>query len=108
MSAKRNLSQLLKQAQAMQKQMQAVQQNLEQSEFESEAGGGLVKVRMNGKMEVLAIELQPEVLEEEKDFIEDLLITAMNKVLKQVQETTQSQMSQAAGPLMGGLNFPGS
>ncbi len=108
MSAKRNLSHLLKQAQAMQKQMQAVQKDLEQSEFESEAGGGFVKVRMNGKMEVLEIELQPEVLEEEKDFIEDLLITAMNKVLKKVQETTQSQMSQAAGPLMGGLNFPGS
>ena len=78
---KGNMSKLLKQAQDVQKQIEQVQNQLSDMIIESEAGGGMVKVKVNGKQEVLELSIDKSTLEEDKEVIEDLIVSALNKAL---------------------------
>lgn len=99
-----NMNNLMKQAQMMQKQMAEMQKEIEVAEFESSVGGGAVSVRVNGKKEVLGINIKPEVVDaDDVEMLEDLVLSAVNEALRKADEETSSKM----GKLTGGLNIPG-
>ena len=99
-----NMNNLMKQAQMLQKKMEEAQKEAEIVEFEASVGGGAVSVRVNGKKEVLAIKIKPEVVDEDDvEMLEDLVLSAVNEALRQAEEETSSKMSK----LTGGMNMPG-
>ena len=104
---KGNMSKMLKQAQQVQKQMENVQNELEDLKITGESGGGLVNATVNGKMEILNLNLKDEILKEEKDLIEDLIISAVNNALTKAQVESQSRMNSATGGMLSGMKLPG-
>ena len=104
---KGNMSKMLKQAQQVQKQMENVQNELEDLKITGESGGGLVNATVNGKMEILNLNLKDEILKEEKDLIEDLIISAVNNALTKAQEESQTRMNSATGGMLSGMKLPG-
>ena len=98
-----NMQQMLKQAQKMQEKLAKVQEELEAREYEASAGGGMVTVKANGKKEILALTIQPEAVDpEDVEMLQDMVMAAINEVLRQVEETSSQEM----GKLTGGLNLP--
>lgn len=99
-----NMNNLLKQAQKMQESMQKMQAELEQKEIESSVGGGAVTVKVNGRKEVLDINIKPEVVDpDDIEMLQDLVLSAINEALKTVDEMQATQMSKVTG----GMNIPG-
>jgi len=110
MMPKGGMGNLLKQAQKMQKEMEVAQNELAGIEVEGSAGGGMVHVKANAKMQILSIKIEPDVLEDDVDMVEDLVLAAVNQALSNAQEAANSRMSQVTGGMMGGmggLNIPG-
>ena len=98
-----NLSQMLKQAQEMQAKMEEMQAALEDLEVEGQAGGGLVKVTLNGKGALKGVEIDPSLMiAEEKEVLEDLIIAAHNQAKEKVEQKTKDEMA----ALTGGLSLP--
>jgi len=104
---KGNMSKLLKQAQEMQQQIEDVQGQLSDMIVEAESGGGMVSVKVNGKQEVLDVNIDPEAMAEDSEMLEDLIISALNKALSKAQSDSQEKMNSVAGGMMGGLKIPG-
>ena len=104
---KGNLTQVLKQARDMQKRIEQVQSELGELEVTADAGGGLVKVVVNGKQQILELTIAPEAIDEDIELLEDLIISAINKALQKSVEESQNRMNEATGSLLGGLNIPG-
>ena len=104
---KGNMAKMLKQAQEVQKQIENVQNELEDLTIEGESGAGMVKATVNGKMELLDLSLQRDIFEEEKDIIEDLIISAVNNAMTNAQEESQNRMNSVAGGMMSGMKIPG-
>ncbi len=99
-----NINDILKQAQNMQAQMQKAQEDLVNITVEGSAGGGMVKAKANGKLEILSIEIDPEVINsEDKEMLEDLITAAVNQTIKNAQAKASEEMSK----ITGGLNLPG-
>ena len=99
-----NMNNLMKQAQKLQKDMEQAQKELEAKEFEASVGGGAVLVKVNGKKEVLAVSIKPEVVDEDDvEMLEDLVLSAVNEALRKADENTANKM----GKLTGGMNMPG-
>ncbi|GKX68360.1 YbaB/EbfC family nucleoid-associated protein [Inconstantimicrobium mannanitabidum] len=99
-----NMNNLMKQAQKLQKQMEDTQKELESAEFEASVGGGAVSVKANGKKEILSINIKEEVVDpDDVEMLEDLILSAVNEVLRKAEEETSSKM----GKLTGGMNIPG-
>ena len=99
-----NINNLMKQAQAMQKQMEEMQKEVEAAEFEASVGGGAISVRVNGKKEVLGINIKPKVVDpDDVEMLEDLVLSAVNEALRKADEETANKM----GKLTGGLKMPG-
>lgn len=97
------MQQMLKQAQKMQEKLAKVQEELEARGYEASAGGGMVTVKANGKKEILALTIQPEAVDpEDVEMLQDMVMAAVNEVLRQVEETSSQEM----GKLTGGLNLP--
>ncbi len=84
---------LMKQAQKMQDDMQKVQQEIAEMEVTGESGAGLVKVIMNGRHDVKKVELDPSLMSEEKELLEDLLAAAVNDAVRRIESTSQERMS---------------
>lgn len=98
-----NMQQLARQAQKLQQQMAKMQEDLEAREYEASAGGGMVNVKVSGKKEVLSIEIKPEAVDpDDVEMLQDMVMAAVNEVLRQVEETSSQEM----GKLTGGLNLP--
>lgn len=104
---KGNMSKLLKQAQEMQQQIEEVQGQLSDMIVEAESGGGMVSVKVNGKQEVLEVNIDPEAMTEDREMLEDLIISALNKALSKAQTDSQEKMNSVAGGMMSGLKIPG-
>ncbi len=104
---KGNMASLLKQAQEMQQKIQAVQAELDDLIVEAEAGGGMVKVVANGKMEILELTIAEEAIAEDKELLEDLVISAVNNAISKSQEESQKRMGSVTGNMLGGLKIPG-
>ena len=99
---KNQLAGLMKQAQAMQDNMKKAQAEIAAMEVEGQAGAGLVKVAMTGRHDVKRVTIDPTLLGEDKDMLEDLLAAAVNDAVRKVEAATQEKM---AG-LAGGLGLP--
>lgn len=102
---KGGLGNIMKQAQAMQENMQKAQEELAAMQVTGESGGGMVKLVMTCRHDVKSVEIDPELMGdvEDKEILEDLVAAAMNDAVRKVEKTTQEKM---AG-LTGGLNIPG-
>tara|TARA_B100000886_G_scaffold6836_1_gene4371 strand:+ start:217 stop:540 length:324 start_codon:yes stop_codon:yes gene_type:complete len=98
-----NISQIMKQAKEMQERMNDLQKKIEQETVEGTAGGGLVKVTINGKHNAKKVFIDQSLLiKEESDVLEDLIVAAINDATKKISE----KMSNELGNLSGGLNLP--
>ena len=104
---KGNMSTMLNQAREIQKRIEDVQSDLEKITINAESGGGLVNVKINGKQEILELNISKEAIEEDKELLEDLIISAINKALSDSQEEMQSRMNSVTGGMLGGLKIPG-
>ena len=96
------LGNLMKQAQQMQENLAKAQESVRQLEVTGEAGAGLVRVRMTGVMEVLRVDIDPAVLSEDKEVLEDLLAAAVNDGVRKAQAAAQEQMASGGA----GMNLP--
>ena len=95
-----NLNALIKQAQKMQEDMAAKQEELDAREYEVKAGGGVVSVKINGKREVLAIDIQPEIVDpDDIETLSDILVAAINEAIKRVNETNEREMQSITGQM---------
>ena len=99
---KGQLAGLMKQAQQMQENMKKMQEQLATLEVEGQSGAGMVKVVMTCKHDVKRITIDPSLLTDDKDMLEDLVAAAMNDAVRKVEATTQEKM----GALAGGMNLP--
>lgn len=98
-----NMNNLIKQAQKMQADMQKQQEELEAKEIETSVGGGAVVVKMNGKKELVDIQIKQEVVDpDDVEMLQDLVLSAVNQAINEVDELQKSQMSK----LTGGMNLP--
>lgn len=99
-----NMNKMLKQAQKMQEEMERAQRELEAKEVEASVGGGAVTVKVNGKKEVVAITIKEEVVDpDDIEMLQDLVMSAVNEALRNIDDLQASQMSR----LTGGMNIPG-
>ena len=86
----------------MQDDMAALQQDLENREYDISAGGGVVNVKINGKREVLSIEIKPEIVDpDDIETLSDILVAAVNQAIKLVDDTANSEMGKITGQLGG-------
>lgn len=97
-----NIGNLLKQAQAVQQNLQKAQEQVAQITATGEAGGGMVKVTMNGKHEVSRVQIEPALLTEEREVLEDLIAAAINDATHKVGAAVNEKMAGA----MAGLQLP--
>ena len=98
------MNNMLKQAQKMQQDMEKLQSELQEREVTATSGGGAVSVTVNGKNQVTALNIKPEVADpDDIEMLQDLIIVAINDAFAQVAETSNREM----GKLTGGLNIPG-
>tara|TARA_B110000438_G_C15793126_1_gene641642 strand:+ start:291 stop:614 length:324 start_codon:yes stop_codon:yes gene_type:complete len=104
---KGNMSKLLKQAQEMQQQIEDVQSQLSELIIKADSGGGMVSVKVNGKQEILDLNIDPEAMKEDREVLEDLIISALNKALSKSQTDSQEKMNSVTGGMMNGLKIPG-
>ncbi len=104
---KGNMSKMLKQAQEMQKRMETVQNELGDIVIDADSGGGMVNVKINGNLELQELNIQDEVLSEDKEMIEDLVISAVNKGINMAQAKSKEKMESVTGGMLSGLNIPG-
>ena len=104
---KGNMSKLLKQAKDMQEQIEEAQNHLSEMIVDAESGGGMVSVQVNGKQEILELNINPDALSEDKEMLEDLIISAMNKALSKSRSDSQDKMNAITGGMMGGMKIPG-
>ena len=99
-----NMSGMMKQVQKMQEDMAALQSELEEREYEVSAGGGMVTVKINGKREILHMDIQPDIVDpNDIETLADVITAAVNEAIKKVDTTSESEMQK----LTGGLNIPG-
>ena len=103
----KKMSQMMKQAQQMQKKMSAVQETLEDLVVEGVAGDGLVKVKMDGNQKLLDINIDPAAQNEKLDVLEDLILIAVNQAVIKSQNKAQKRMNAVTGNILGNIKLPG-
>ena len=104
MGGAQNMNSMMKQVQKMQEDMATLQADLETREYEVSAGGGMVTVKINGKREILNIDIQPDIVDpDDIETLSDVITAAVNEAIKKVDTTSESEMSK----ITGGINVPG-
>ena len=99
-----NMNAMIKQAQKMQADMEALQDELDAKEYDVSVGGGVVSVKINGKKEILAIDLKPEIVDpDDIETLADTLVAAVNEAIKKVEDTNATEMQK----ITGDINVPG-
>lgn len=104
---------IFKQAQKLQKEMQELQAEIAKREYEASAGGDMVVVKVNGRMEVIAVKIAKEVADpNDLGMLQDLILSATNAALAKAREDSKASMKSIMGglgglPGMGGMNLPG-
>ena len=101
-----NMNAMIRQAQKMQEDMAALQDDLDAREYDISAGGGVVGVKINGKKEILAIDIKPEIVDpDDIETLSDILVAAVNEAIKRVEDTNSAEMSKITGSM--GMGMPG-
>lgn len=99
-----NMNQMLKQAQKMQEDMAALQEDLDAREYTASAGGGMVEVTVTGKHKIRKITIKPEAVDpEDIEMLEDFITVAVNEAVSNAEKTAEQEMS----AITGGMNLPG-
>ena len=99
-----NMNAMIRQAQKMQEDMEALQADLDAREYDISAGGGVVGVKINGKKEILAIDIKPEIVDpDDIETLSDILVAAVNEAIKRVEDTNNAEMSK----ITGNVGIPG-
>lgn len=99
-----NMNQMIKQAQKMQDEITALQEDIEARDFTATAGGGAVEVTLSGKKMIKSLNLKPEVVNpEDIEMLQDLIISAINEAVNNIETTTETEMSK----ITGGVSLPG-
>lgn len=99
-----NMQAMMKKVQKMQADIQKMQDNLKSRTFEASAGGGAVAVVANGKKMLTSVKINPSAVDpEDVEMLEDMLLTAVNDVMKQIDETSEKEMTK----ITGGMKLPG-
>jgi len=94
---------MYKKAQEMQKKMADIQSELSSMEIEGSSGGDMVKAIVSGEKKILSLNLDPDILNEDKEMLEDLILVAINQAIEKVDSISKEKM----GSLTGGMNIPG-
>lgn len=93
-----NMNAMIRQAQKMQEEMEALQADLDAREYDVSAGGGVVNIKINGKKEILAIDIKPEIVDpDDIETLSDILVAAVNESIKRVEDTNSAEMSKVTG-----------
>lgn len=104
MGGPQNQKDLMRRAQKMQEQLAQKQDELEAREFTVTSGGGMVEVVMNGKKEIVSLNIKPEIVDpDDIEMLQDVITAAVNEVVRQVEEVTEQEL----GQITSGLNLPG-
>ena len=99
-----NMQAVIRQAQKMREDMAAKQAELDAREYEVKAGGGVVTVKINGKKEILSIEIAPELVDpDDIETLQDILVAGVNEAIKRVEDTNSKEMEK----ITGSMNMPG-
>lgn len=99
-----NMQKQLQQMQAMQRQMEQMQAELEEKEITTTSGGGAVSVTVNGKKEIVSLNIDKDVVDpDDVEMLQDLVVAAVNEAMRQIDDISNAEM----GKLTGGLNIPG-
>ena len=102
--ANMNMQQMMKQARKMQEQLAQAQANLAETTVDASAGGGMVKVKVNGSMMLDSITIDPDAVDpEDIEMLQDMIVAAVNEGIRQMTDLASKQM----GSITGGLNIPG-
>lgn len=88
-----HMGELMKQAQKIQEQMQKAQEDLARAETEGASGGGLVKITMTGRHDVRKVLIDPSLMSEDKEVLEDLIAAAVNDAVRKIEETSKQRMA---------------
>jgi nucleoid-associated protein EbfC len=107
-----NMQQMLQQVQKMQREMEATQEQLKREIVEAAAGGGMVRVRVSGDLELKSVQIDPAAIETgDAEMLADMVLAAVNEGLRMAQELAASKLGGATGGLdlgaLGGLGLPG-
>ncbi|NGP75193.1 YbaB/EbfC family nucleoid-associated protein [Balneolaceae bacterium YR4-1] len=104
----KNMADMFGKISELQSKVQEAQEELEKVEVEAEAGGGMVKVKANGKRKILSIKLDKDVIDpEDAEMLEDLVVAGVNKALEKAEEAAQEKMQDAYKGMMPGGGIPG-
>ncbi len=99
-----NMNAMIRQAQKMQEDMAALQEDLDAREYDISAGGGVVGVKINGKKEILSIDIKPEIVDpDDIETLSDILVAAVNEAIKRVEDTNSEEMAK----ITGSVGLPG-
>lgn len=99
-----NMNAMIRQAQKMQEDMAALQEQLDAKEYEISAGGGMVTVKINGQKEILSLEIKPEIVDpDDIETLQDIIVAGVNEAIKTVETNNAEQMSKVTG----GMSMPG-
>lgn len=99
-----NMQAMIRQAQKMQEDMEAKQAELDEREYNINAGGGVVTVKINGKKEIMSIDIKPEIVDpDDVETLSDILVAAVNEAIKRVESTNNAEMEK----ITKGMNMPG-
>ena len=102
-----NMNAMIQQAQKMQEEMNALQEDLDNREYDVSAGGGAVSVKINGKRQILSMDIAPEIVDpDDIETLSDILVAAVNEAIKRVDDTNNAEMSKLTGS-MGMPGMPG-
>ena len=111
MLPKGNLGSIMKQFNKMQQQVEKIQTELEGMMVEGTAGGGMVKVTANGKQEIITVKIDPQILSDDVEMVEDMVAAATNQALKKASDLYQEKISAVTGGIIpnlpGGFKIPG-
>ena len=102
MDINQNLGNLMKEAQKMQQRMQEAQQQLTELVVTGESGGGMIRVKMNGRHDVMDVKLNPSLMEADREMLEDLFAAAINDAVRKIEKASKEKIA----TLTAGLNIP--
>lgn len=101
------MASLLQQAKHVQEKIEELQGELAALRIEGQAGGGMVTVVVNGQQELISIKIDPQLIAEDVEMVEDLVVAAVRQAMEKSKEESQQKVNAVTGGMLGGLNLPG-